>query len=362
MRITFLLPDHSAVPAGGPKVVFEYANRLAEKGHDLCVVMPNRIIDRRTALASLADRIKYYARKHGWRGGYAPCAWFEVDPAVRLRWVPSLAERHIPDADILVATFWQTAEVAAKYSPAKGIKHHLIQGDERGWDESVRERVRRTWRLPFQRIVVSRWLQDVVADEAGGAQYIPNGLDFITFGIDAPIEGRNSRAIIMQYHRHIIKGSHVGIAALCQAKSIDSRFSAVLFGTLPAPRDLPYWMTYHHNPPQKLLRQLYNGAAIYVGPGISEGWGLTGCEAAQCGAALCVTDIGGHREYAVKGRTAVLCPPGDSDALARSIIGLARGRKRRIELAQAANKFVQRFDWGRSVNAMERLFAACRTP
>lgn len=38
MRITFCLPEISTVPTGGYKIIFEYANRLSERGHEITLV------------------------------------------------------------------------------------------------------------------------------------------------------------------------------------------------------------------------------------------------------------------------------------------------------------------------------------
>ncbi|HWN72720.1 MAG TPA: hypothetical protein VNN15_02810, partial [Solirubrobacterales bacterium] len=42
MRIVFVLPARSAAPVGGFKVVYEYANRLVERGHEVALVHPWR--------------------------------------------------------------------------------------------------------------------------------------------------------------------------------------------------------------------------------------------------------------------------------------------------------------------------------
>lgn len=40
MKITFCLPNHNyKSPIGGYKMVYEYANRLVEKGHSVNIIM-----------------------------------------------------------------------------------------------------------------------------------------------------------------------------------------------------------------------------------------------------------------------------------------------------------------------------------
>jgi glycogen synthase len=40
MRITFVLPSAARVPAGGYKVIYEYANHLSDRGHSVTVIHP----------------------------------------------------------------------------------------------------------------------------------------------------------------------------------------------------------------------------------------------------------------------------------------------------------------------------------
>lgn len=49
MKINFILPFIGL--SGGVKVVFEYANRLAEEGHDVKVIYP--FLDRKSKLKLL---------------------------------------------------------------------------------------------------------------------------------------------------------------------------------------------------------------------------------------------------------------------------------------------------------------------
>ena len=117
-------------------------------------------------------------------------------------------------------------------------------------------------------------------------------------------------------------------------------------------------MRYVRKPSQIELRRLYNEAAVFVGPSWSEGWPLPPAEAAQCGAALCLTDIGGHREYAVQEETALLSPAKDPEALSRNILRLIMDSNLRTRVAKAGNEYIRRFTWDRAVTAMENCLKA----
>ncbi len=349
MRIVFLLPGAGHNPVGGFKVVYEYANGLADRGHEVTVVHAPRGHLSAYSLAVFA------VKRVGLRGGYKPDAWFRRDPRVHARWVATLHPRWIPDSDIVVATAWQTAEWMSRYPKSKGRKHYLIQGDERVFPGADPERVAATWRLPAKKIVISRWLEAVLKESGESAAYVPNGLDLEAFGLDRPSAGRDPYRLVMLHHNSEWKGAWDGLEAMRLVRQEVPELQADLFGVPSKPKNLPPWVTYWQRPSTDRLRTLYNEAAIFVGPSWSEGWGLPGCEAAQCGAALCVTDIGGHREYAVHEETALLSPPKDPEPLAANVLRLIRDHNLRLRLTLQGHQHVQRFTWERAVSRFEEV-------
>jgi glycosyltransferase involved in cell wall biosynthesis len=353
MKITFILHNHQVYPGGGPKIVYQYANGLEERGHLVTVVHPFTLQNQETL--STMQKLKYWARSIGLLGGYKPGRWFQVNQKIRMLWVPTLHERWIPDGDVVIATYWKTAEFVNTYKQIKGNKYYLIQHDEVIFNDEDPGRVRDTWRLPLMKIVIAKWLQQIASDIGEYSCYIPNGLDSQKFSIDIPIDKRIPTQLIMMYHPLIWKGVEQGLSAVYKAKRIIPEISLSMFGIPSRPISLPTWVRYYHNPSQIQLRQLYNTAAIYIGPSLTEGWGLTGCEAAQCGNALCLTDIGGHREYGINGVTALLSEPYDSDKMCDNIIHLIRDSTFRKKVAENANEHVKRFTWGKSIEMLEKL-------
>lgn len=358
MRITILLPFSGHQPVGGFKVAYEYANGLARRGHEVTMLHAPY----REMRMPLPGRVRaagvFVSRSVGFWGGYRPTAWFRLDPAVRMKWVPSLAPEWAPPSDVAIATAWMTAEWLAGYPLSKGRKHYLIQGQESTFAGADPARVMATWKLPLRKIVIARWLEEIAHGMGEDAIYIPNGLDFERFGLDRPIADRDPRRLIMLYHQHDLKGSRDGLVAMEAARRKVPGLEASLFGVPPPPAEIPDWVRYVRKPSQKELRRLYNEAAVFVGPSWSEGWPLPPAEAAQCGAALCLTDIGGHREYAVPEETALLSPAKDPEALSRNILRLIMDSNLRTRVAKAGNEYIQRFTWDRAVTAMENCLKA----
>jgi glycosyltransferase involved in cell wall biosynthesis len=77
--------------------------------------------------------------------------------------------------------------------------------------------------------------------------------------------------------------------------------------------------------------RLLQDAHVLVNPSMKEGWGLTNVEASACGTAVVAADVPGLRDSVLDGRTGLLYPHGDLDALAAAtgrLLGDAAARQR----------------------------------
>jgi len=354
LRITFVLPRTGEWASGGLRTVYEYASRLSRRGHAVTVMHPARLAIDPTNLDHLKNAVRYVLRKLD--GRYTPESWLNVDPKVRLLCVPSLSERFAPNADIVIATAWQTAEWVSQYSTSKGTKFYFVQHLET-WN-GPRDRVYATWKSPLHKIVPSKWLADTARGLGEEATYIPYGLDVDAFQTMTPPQDRPANQLMMLYHNAKWKGCADGLRALSLVREKEPDLRAILFGVPPRPNALPDWIEYYQSPSPALLRELYNRAAIFVAPSLTEGWGLTGCEALLCGAALAATDIDGHREFAFHERTALTSPAGSPGDLAKNVLRLIRDPELRIRLAKNGGEFVRQLTWERATGAFEEALCA----
>jgi glycosyltransferase involved in cell wall biosynthesis len=279
--------------------------------------------------------------------------WHVVHPAVQLKFVPSLDPKHVPVGDAVVATAWETAEYASVLPADRGVGHYLIQHHET-WSGPA-ERVDATWRLPLYKVVIARWLLERAAAQGlTDVVHIPNAIDLERFRVTRPVDARPPRVAMLLSSWHTWKGAAVGIRALELAKREVPELQAVTFGLEPRSADLPAWIDHRQQPAEsELVQDVYNGSRLYVCPSFAEGWHLPPAEAMACGCAVVSTDIGGVRDYAEHGRNALLCPVGDAEALAASIVKLLRSDRERQRLAREAVNSIRAFSWDRSVGAFE---------
>ncbi len=348
-----------AAPAGGFKMVYEYANRLQARGHQVTVVHPRNLKPQ----AGWTQTAKSYLWPMKLRWQHRPLiGWFPLVPEAQVKLTPDLRDHYLPDADVIIATAFETAFAVNACNTTKGRKYYFIQHFE-DWNGTA-TRVRATWQLPLQKIVVSQWLFDIARElgVAGETAYIPYGLNFSEFHTTNSIAERRQPRVAMMTHSLTFKGTPDGLEALRLVKERIPELQAILFGVEPRPTNAPDWCEYVQQPGLNKLREIYNNAAAFLCPSISEGWGLPALEAMACGCALVAADNQGVRDFTQTGENALLVPVRRPDLLAESLYEVLTNDSLRVRLATAAERSVGRFTWERSVNAFEKLLLETPAP
>lgn len=346
-KINFILPFKPRRPAGGFRVMYEYANRLAQKGYKIHLTYPIKT-------PYMKYRLPYFVRYILSKiEGFRTNKWFSFHPSISMSYVPEVKEEYIPDADIVIATWWATVMEMGKISSRKGKKINLIQGFE-NW-EGHEELLYQSYDIKdTTNIVVASYLKSIVRQHTQNRiELIENGIDNTVYYIRNDIEKRNPFSVAMYYSEQEIKGSKYGLEALRMAKEHVPELRVEVFGTSPTPTELPDWMTYYRDPAD--LCGLYNRNAIFISNSFTEGFGLVSVESMFCGCALICTDIEGHQEYAFEGQTALLVEVKDTHQMANKIVYLANSNDYRISLARNGHEYVQRFRWENAVEKMEKI-------
>jgi glycosyltransferase involved in cell wall biosynthesis len=348
LKINIVLPFVANRPGGGVKIMYEYANRLSLRGHDVTVLHSIRRpfkkshtpIWFRLAINRLRPSTK----------------WFFFNPKVTRVVVPEVTDRWVPDADATISTWWQMTYALAALSPAKGRKINLIQ-DYETWTGQV-DKVHESYKLPVHNAVIAKYLAEKVRLISGRSPvHIPNAIDTEKFRINQPIDSRARNSVIMLWSREERKGSRYGIEALMKLKEQLPALHVTFFSVFDRPAELASWIAFHQQPAN--LPELYNDHAIFFSPSLGEGWALPPAEAMACGCAVICTDIGGHRDYATHEHTALLVQPTEVDEMVATIHRLILNNELRIELARSgAVNIHQQFSWESSVKEMEKLASA----
>jgi len=249
-------------------------------------------------------------------------------------------DSEVPDSDVVIATWWQTAEWVANLAPSKGAKVYLIQGHE-VFPYLPVQRVEATYRLPLHKIVVARWLQEVMHAEYGDpcVDLVPNGVDHGQF--NAPPRCRQARPTVgFLHHEAHLKGIDVALATLERLKTRFPDLRVVCFGS-QAPsggHPLPGWIEFVRSPAQAAIKNIYAQCDVWLTASRTEGFNLPAMEAMACRAPVVSTRTGWPAEAIKNGWNGMLAEVDDVE-------GLVRGTEAILALPEPAWKKMSDYAW-----------------
>ena len=356
MKITFLLPIVGM--AGGIKVAAIYAAALARNGHQVVLVSPP------PRVVPLRRKIKSLFLGKGWpKTVHVPPSHLDglgLDHRTLNVFRP-IVDSDVPDADVVIATWWETAEWAAQLSPQKGAKVYFIQAYE-VFPYLPRERVLATYRLPMQKIVIANWLKVLMRDTFAdpNVALVPNSVDHTQFY--APQRGKQVRPTIgFLFHDSTLKGVDLTLQVIERLAVKIAGLRVLAFGS-STPLHFPHWnadIEFHLSPPQNTLRDIYAQCDVWLTASRSEGFNLPAMEAMACRTPVVATRTGWPEEAIVQHSNGVLVDVGD-------VAGLAAGVEWALTLAEpewraasaAAFNTVAKCSWERSAQMFEQILLA----
>jgi glycosyltransferase involved in cell wall biosynthesis len=353
MRITFLLP-HAGL-AGGVRVVAIYAQRLQDRGHKVVILStPYR-------LENLRDRVQNAWHRLGlWmRGEQEPSHLNGIK--VEHRRLPSpdhVDPTLVPEADVIIATWWETAErIGGPALPAsKGVPAYFIQHYETHAGQPI-ERVKATWRLPMQKIVVAQWLADVARDEHGdgGAIVVPNAVDLQQFAM--PPRSKQARPTVgLMHSSQQYKGSDIAVKAIEIARQSVPDLQVTAFGMADCLEDtiLPADAQFTSLPAQDKLKEIYGSCDAWLFASRSEGFGLPILEAMACRTPVIATPAGAAPELVGEGG-GVRVKPEDPEDMAAAIVRVMRMNDEQWKrMSDTAYATASRYTWDDATDLFEK--------
>jgi glycosyltransferase involved in cell wall biosynthesis len=352
MKVTFVLPEFNL--HGGTRIVAGYADRLRRRGHEVVAVAPP------PRAPSLSRRVRSWLRGRGWPPGpRRRASHFDgLGIACRTldRWRP-VEDRDLPDADVVVATWWLTAEWVARLSPRKGAKHYLIQMHEAAVEGMPAARVEATWRLPLRKLVVSRWLADLARDHFGvdDVALVPNAVDPDVFHA-APRGKRPEPTVGLLYSLEKHKATDLVLRAVDRVAARVPGTRVVAFGIPPVDDRLPLpaGASYRRSPPQDQLRTIYERCDVWVSGSTFEGFNLPPLEAMACRCPIVSTRNGAMPDLIDDGVNGHLVDVGDLDALAdRAARVLELPDDAWRAMSDAAHRTATRYTWDEATDLFE---------
>jgi glycosyltransferase involved in cell wall biosynthesis len=348
LLINIILPFPVTKPVGGAKIMYEYANRLQAKGHDVFIYHSIKRPFKKSNTPVFIKQLIFFFRN------VTRPNWFKLSKNIVCKIVPEISNKTVRNADIVFSTWWQMTYAVKELSESKGKKFNLIQ-DYENWSGN-KQAVDNSFTLPIQHMVISNYLQQLVMQKTGVLPFhLPNAIDTNIFYKAQNVSEEKAHTLIMLYSTEQRKGTQYGMEAIALLQKKFSKLKVILFGVPPAPPDLPEYITYYQKPSN--LNELYNQAAIFCSPSLGEGWALPPAEAMACGCAVVCTNIGGHWDYAINNETALLVEPTNVTQMVDKISLLLLDDDKRNKLAQNGYELITtKFSWEISTNNLQTQF------
>ena len=312
-------------------MISQYAEGLRQRGHDVLVVSrPPRPHDFRGKLRNLIHR-KVPSHHHHFEGT-------AVTVKILNKFRPIRAS-DVPSADVIIATWWETAEWLSEFPIDRGTPLYFVQ-DYEIWN-GHKARVDATLRLPIQKVTISEWLKAILMNNLGtdAPTVIRNGVDHdLFFSEDRTMPAEPTIGFV--YAPNPRKGSDLAAEAVAKARKLVPNLRCVAFGH-STPTDglpLPDFIEYHMSPAQSQLRDIYGRCSAWLFPSREEGFGLPILEAMACGTPVIAAPAGAATEILSLGGGKLLRSH-NVDEMASSIVQYARiSRKEWGQLSQKASE------------------------
>lgn len=354
MKITFVLP--SASLAGGIRVVAIYAEHLQKRGHEIFVV--STPLEQPKLLHQVKSLLKGQRLIPPEKREPSYLDDIDVTHRVLERYRP-VTDADVPDADVVVATWWETAEWVWALSPQKGVKVHFMQ-DYEIWGGSI-QRIDATCYLPIPKIVIAKWVKDLLEKRFNQSPLalIPNSVDTEKFY--APKRTKQSTPTVgLTYTTFYNKGCDISIQAYHIARKTIPNLRLIAFGSLNISPDLPLpdETEYAYCAPDHKLKELYSQCDAWLFGTRIEGFGLPILEAMACRTPVIGTPAGAAPEILVDG-AGILVKPEDPEDMAKAIEQICQLSEAKWQaMSEAAYTKATSYTWD---NATERFEAALYT-
>lgn len=355
MRITFLSPTLNM--GGGIKVIAIHANYLVGKGHEVLVVsVPSQSPKLRTRIKNAFKGKFFYTRIHKSHFDNTVIKQHVIDKS------RPILSSDLPDADIIIATWWETAEWLANIDDSKGKKVYFIQGHEI-FDFIPRQRAVETYQSNMHKIVVSNWLKEIMQKEyaAENVDIVYNGLDKQQFCYTER-DKQKVPTLGFLVSTASLKGIDTAIKVVNQVKKTYPSLKVITFGMakLDASEFAALNADFYLLPSQSMIKDIYSSCDVWLAPSRTEGFNLTAIEAMSCGTPVVSTKTGWPAEAIISYYNGVLAEIDDVEALTNGVNWLlGQTNDSWKQLAKSAAKTTDGYSWEKASSQFEHTLLNC---
>lgn len=318
---------------GGSKIILEYANRLAKKGHKTNIVTYDEYPD-----------------------------WYELSDKINFVKVPENEdiEKYIPNSDVVVPTSWKCIRKAIKAN--KGPVAFFEQGGSHLFEidrlsEIKRKVVYDRMQLPPFIYTVSKYSAEKIEEIYGkSSSIIYNALESKIF-YPREKERDEKETSITIVGSEDFKFKNVG-EVLEVIRELKERYQIKLnWITQTEPKiNIEEGKNAIVNPEQKIIGDVLRNTDIYICNSEYESFGLPTLEAMTCGATVITTDTGGMRDFVIDRENALVIKHHNKEDMKEKIEMLINDKNLMHKMSQNGIATASKFNWDNTILSMEKYF------
>ena len=368
---------------GGVRYMFEVANGLKERGHDVKIVAltgdhswfknlkvdiiykPLNLNMFRSTIYSLYKFYSHIALQNVKR---TPYGFFRSISSkllgIRPDSIIELADLIKDfDADVTIATYYLTA-FSVWFSQNKNPFYlmqdfpELVEINEGKVGLNI---FKLSLKLPFSFVAVSSYIKQLILDNNPTARVtIANpGVNLEIFRPKSKTKEGNKKKVMVILRGSKYKGDELALKVL---KNVNKKIpihvifvgNKRLVSYYSKTMKLDFKYTVFSNVPDEVLAELYSSSDAFLYTSYVEGFGLPPLEAMACGTPVVMTDNKGSRDYAVNGFNALISQPGDVKSLVDNLLKVLQDDKLRDRLIENGLETAKKFTWEKTVENFEK--------
>lgn len=351
MKVSFIVPE--IVRSGGMRVIFEYANRLCTKGHDVTLYTP--VIPFNPYRGKPNYKFQKYRVKSGLKyfmnKNILPENIFPYNFSIK--YVYSVNNFFIPDGDAVIATSWTSSYYVNRLRTSKGKKSYLVQ-DFEIWNCNE-ELAKDSYKLNLNKIVVSLYLKNLLERkfEEDSIEIMP-GIRYDVFYNDSKVFNEPP---VISFADHQLENKNIK-GAIGVIKKLKNKYPELIIKAFGVSKfnEFPEFVEFNVCRDDEDVRRMYCVSDIFLFPSLYEGFGLPPAEAMACSCAVVGNAVAAFPEFSVNNKNAVHCDPDNVEGLYEGVCSLIDDRDKLKRISMAASTDIKKIlNWDKSVNIFEEV-------
>lgn len=361
---------------GGSQVIYEIADRLKKRGHNIYIVTPGTTIMWEEDLHKLL-------RQHFQKTQIKSLSGIEINSLVDefsnelvlfasnsktelpsylfiIGKITDSLIKKIPPSDFVIATHNLTA-FAAYYSQTKAIPAYFVQGFEENLytNSIIKKTSRLTYHLPILMIVNSIDLSKRIQNNyRRKTVIIQPAIDTKIFKpyIDPQTKYFTNKDVLdicYYFSLNPLKGFPYFFDCVRKLKSMFKiPFRLHIFGNYPGVIDEEIEIKYYGRIFDEELAKLYSNSDIFINTSTEDSFPLTTIEAMACGT-LCITTDAGNSDYVVNGYNSIVVKQKSCCDIVKEIVKFYQDKQKYIPIVENGIKTALNFSWEKTIKRFE---------